>query len=372
MEMSSINSFQQGTVKTGETGEKADHEAKLTFQRCDETGSVMGSQMGPIMALPSEIMLRIVENMSTATRNSFMATNKEIHRLIVSYQCSISKARVSTFTLPPLGNILSSSNHIRLILPKNSFSMLSELEFRDARIDFMLREFPEIFRIASPPWLPSLTLQQQIRLTTMLKRAFYQCDRIADIAADRPSRAIPLAYNGPTLDGFVMYSPYPSPRYSPIPGGDLHRQYACLRPSARSTQIEYIKSLSLEDVAGIFMLVDMLGEGLMCPCMANSPLRPERKTILEECVLRHGSWFVWSRLGRDSNLREVSAQIISIGSTEMNLWESGDATILIGLKMTLMTRLRKFVGGRSGGELAANISKALAKLVIGEDKQSKE
>ncbi|KAI0449315.1 hypothetical protein F5B21DRAFT_509287 [Xylaria acuta] len=321
----------------------------------------MASQHRSIGELPGDIVLHVVEHMDTNMRERFMATNKGVAKLIESYEHTISKFRATTFTLPPLGNVLSSSTDERHVLPKNTFSMVRELELRDNRIDRLIKERPTVFDLISPPWLPCLTPRQQLRLVPILKRALCQCDRIADIAANVSYPSIPPEYYHAIWDGvYGLSSALSSTTEAEFKFNPL------TRPNARPKQIEYIQSLSLDDVAGIFILVNMIGYGLTCFC-SNSAY--ERKTVIEECVLRHGTWFVWSRLLGDPDMLELTGCIISAGRAELRLWEAGAIDGPPGLKMTLMGCFNEMVGGGSRDEIAGNIEKTLKKLVIGDEKE---
>ncbi|TRX98700.1 hypothetical protein FHL15_000042 [Xylaria flabelliformis] len=310
--------------------------------------------------MPSDIILHVVEQMDTETRENFLATNNGIRRLIESYEHSISKNRATTFTLPPLGNVLSSSASERRLLRKNTFAMVREIELRDNRIDRLIRECPRIFCLSAPPWLPCLTVQQQARLWLILKRALYQCDRIADIAANISDPQIPPEYYHAITDRVYEW---PS-ALSSITEAEFEFN-PLTRPNARPKQIEYIESLPLEDIAGIFILVNMLGYGLTCIC---SDTGYERKTIIEECVLRHGTWFVWSRLRGDQSMQELAGCIISAGMAELKQWETGAIYGPPGLKMRLTRRFNELAGGATSDEVILNIEKLLEKLVVGDDK----
>ncbi|KAI1744058.1 hypothetical protein F4680DRAFT_280499 [Xylaria scruposa] len=310
--------------------------------------------------MPSDIILLIVEQMDTDTRNSFMATNKGIRMLIETYEHSISKNRAASFTLPPLGNVLSSSAVVRRVLPKNTFAMVRELELRDNRMDRLIRECPRIFCLEAPPWLPCLTARQQARLRLILKRALYQCDRIADIPSNMSDPPIPPEYYHAIKDRVYEW---PVALSSDLIGDFKFNPLT--RPNARPKQIEYIESLPLEDIAGIFILINMLGYGLTCIC---SDTGFERKTIIEECVLRHGTWFVWSRLLGDQRMQELAGCVISAGMVELKRWEAGAFYDPPGLRMRLTRCFNELVGGATGDEVTLNVEKALEKLVIGDEK----
>ncbi len=235
--------------------------------------------------------------------------------------------------------------------------MIHELELRDRRIDRLIKECPKIFCTASPPWLPPLTVLGQTRLVPILERALHQCDRIADIAAKESP--IPVENYRSILDGV-----YELP--SALLSAELSKFNPLANPNARPKQIEYIRSLSLEDIAGLFILVNMLGYGLMLSYPISSTSY-ERKTVIEECILRHGTWFVWARLLGGPGMLELAGYIISAGRAELRQWESGALNGPDGLKMTLMGRFRELLGGGPRGEFTDKIVDTLEKLVLGDE-----
>ncbi|GAW12046.1 hypothetical protein ANO14919_014010 [Xylariales sp. No.14919] len=241
--------------------------------------------------------------------------------------------------------------------------MVLELELRESRISRLIDECPKVFAMASPPWLPSLTAMQQTRLRPVLERALYQCDCIADIAANGSCPPIPSKYYHAILDGV-----YELPS-ALLPTADEISEFNPLaNRKARPKQVEYIKSLSLEEIAGMFILVSMIGYGLMCS-YPNSSTAYERKTVIEECILRHGTWFVWARLLGGSGMQELAGYIISAGRAELRQWEAGALDGPPGLKMTLMGHFRALLRGGTGEELSDKIAKTLRKLVLGDEKE---
>ncbi|KAI0106232.1 hypothetical protein GGR51DRAFT_176406 [Nemania sp. FL0031] len=326
----------------------------------------MESQHPSIMEMPDEVILCIVEQMDTITRKCFMATNKGTSALIESYEHSIAKRRAASFTIPPLRNILSSSTEERFVLSTDTFSGIIELELRESRIDRLLQECPQFFCLPSPPWLPSLTPKYQARVEIIFKRALQQCDRIADIAANEPSVRIPVEYYHAILDEVYRF-----PTALTSPHDDLYKFNPLTRPDARLRQIEYIQSLPLDDIAGIFLLVESIGYGLMYNTNKSLGVssRYERKTVIEECVLRHGTWFAWSRILGGPDLQELASCIISAGRAEAAHWESGDIDGLHGLKMTLISQFAKLVGSDIiEGKSNVNMENAILQIVFQGDK----
>ncbi|KAJ2987559.1 hypothetical protein NUW58_g4439 [Xylaria curta] len=294
-------------------------------------------------AAPNEIILQIVEHMDTETRKRFMATNKGISKLIEAHERSISSHRMDNFILAPLKSILSSHDNDRHILQENTFAMVQELELRDRRIDHILREYPDIFCLSMPPWLPYLNPEQQARLLLILKRALYQCDRISDIAVNVPGQP-----NSQVVSSYLAdYDCKPDP---------------FINGSVRLQQVKYIMSLSLEDIAGLFMLLSMVGFGFTHCCIHSF----ECKTVFEESTLRHGTWFLWAQLRGGPGLQELAPCILSASRKELHDWEAGVSSEPPGLKMTVVRRFRELAHAKAPG-VPFDWVPILKKVVIGDD-----
>ncbi|KAI0525791.1 hypothetical protein F5B22DRAFT_587787 [Xylaria bambusicola] len=327
----------------------------------DRSAAMMGFQGQVIENVPNEIVLQIVEYMDSWTCLRFMKASKKSYMLIEAHEHSISKGRAAAFTLPPLGKALSSRTDQRDVISKDTFAMTRELELRELRSDLLVGECPSIFCLVSPPWFPPLPPSARSRLEPVLKRALHQCDRIADIAANE-SPLPPQCYHAlleevDELSSSTLYSSDES--LNPL-----------ANPKARPKQIEYIRSLLLEDVAGLYMLVNLIGYGMMA-CYQFSTPSMEVKTTIEECVLRHGTWFVWACLRSELSLASC---MIDAGRVELRQWESGALKGPDGLKMTLTGRFRELLGGATGPEFSEKVEETLGKLIevgVNKDKAGK-
>ncbi|KAI0815973.1 hypothetical protein GGR55DRAFT_373071 [Xylaria sp. FL0064] len=315
-----------------------------------------------IQALPNEIVLRIVEYMDGATRSCFMATSKGVSALMKYHETSICKNCIATFILSPLGDVLSSSTDERHILPRNTFSMLRELELRDRRINHILQDCANRFYFFSPLYFPPLTPIEQARLALILKRAMHQCDRIVDIAAGEPPTP-------PEYYRCVSEGPYELPSALLSPGDKISMHNPLANPRARPKQIEYIQSLPLEDLMGLYILL------LTVECCKLSCPYPftwsanEWMTIMNECVLRHGSWFLWRFLPGDGYASEWSTNMMAVCHVELEQWELGAISEPAGLKMTLIGRLRDLLGGGNGETFFKRIYLTINKILLnGEEK----
>ncbi|KAH9886788.1 hypothetical protein F4778DRAFT_439002 [Xylariomycetidae sp. FL2044] len=284
------------------------------------------------MELPKEIIIEIAEQMDMPTLISFMATSKKVKTLIKTFEHSIARSRASTFLLPPAGNVLSSSGPERYMFPKDTFKSVLELELRDKRINFLVDQTSAYLDITSPPNVGPLSVAQQRRLAPFIKRALWQCDAIADIAASAPCEAIPVEYYDLMHLGLWRH-----------PTSDLTEHFRNMDPftsrRARPVQIQYIQSLPREDVSMLLFLITLTSSGYVRAKLKSSdPALYERITVFEECVLRHGSWFLWSHLHGGDAMKEMVAHMHMAGMAELTYWETGYEDALPGLKMTLIER----------------------------------
>ncbi|KAK8089057.1 hypothetical protein PG997_004018 [Apiospora hydei] len=176
------------------------------------------------------------------------------------------------------------------------------------------------------PLLGPLTRRQQARLLELMRASLCHCDHIADIAA------------------------------------------ACSDPrtpaQTRTAQIDYVASLSTEQLAALFYTVDMAGFGFVRARKyeAEDPLVWEKITVFEECLLRHGSWFLWAHLqGGQAN---HAAQLIEAGLKELTDWETGKEGMLPGLRMSLVDAYRARLEDAHDVDLEASLRERVRRLVM--------
>ncbi|KAI0430428.1 hypothetical protein F5Y09DRAFT_307792 [Xylaria sp. FL1042] len=243
--------------------------------------------------------------------------------------------------------------------------MLDEVERRDRRISHLIHDCASRFYLFSPSWFPPLTPIEQARLGRILKRAMHQCDRIVDIAASEPPT--PSEYYRCISDG-----PYELPSALLSPGDKVSKHNPLANPKARPKQIEYIQSLSLEDITELYILVNTVENHKL-----TFPFRPvwtgnEYRTVIDECVLRHGTWFLWRFLPECGYYEaDWSTNIISLAKLEMQHWELGSFSEPAGLKMTLIGRFRDLLGGGHGDVLLKKIMLAVKETLLGVEEKGK-
>lgn len=228
-----------------------------------------------------------------------------------------------------MGDILCSRGPGSRILAANTFDAILELDLRQEQIrDALGRDF---LSTGSPPLLGPLTARQQERLVELMRASLCHCDHIADIAA------------GGSQDG------------SPD---------ACSQ--TRRAQIEYMGSLSTNALAALFYTVDMAGFGFVRARKyeAEDPLVWEKITVFEECLLRHGSWFLWAHIQGGQGQASHATQLISAGMDELTDWETGKDGMLPGLRMSLVDAYRHRLEDANDVDLEASLRDRLRSLVM--------
>jgi hypothetical protein len=230
--------------------------------------------------------------------------------------------------LPPNANILSSDGVVRRTLKHETFEGIAELERRESRIHQVL--YSTYVNMAQPPFLQPLESAHQDNFAAIIKTALRHCDAMADLAANVPGAAIT------------------EQQYQTIATGGNNTRASreeisnlFLNFKVRPAQIEYIRRLSAEDLAGLYLTVMTLSAGFI---QANDWVRwdpnyPEQITVFEECVLRHGTWFLWTEITKAGGLTTQVAvlnRMLRAGFAELIDWETGKADMKPGLRMTLL------------------------------------
>lgn len=105
---------------------------------------------------------------------------QDVKALISGNERSIAAAKLKTFLLPPLGEILSSEDEARCrITGKHSFATLQEMELRERRMVSILDNSG--FLLTNDAKTMGLTDDSLRRLKAGLKRSLYMIDRLADL-----------------------------------------------------------------------------------------------------------------------------------------------------------------------------------------------
>ncbi|ETS86418.1 hypothetical protein PFICI_00246 [Pestalotiopsis fici W106-1] len=334
--------------------------------------------------LPAELVLNLVKHMDMATLLSFMITNKSNHSLVRSYEHSICKAKVEGISaLTTKRNFLSSSDVYREVCAPDTFPWVCELELRERRIADIISS--GYIDITSPPGLQPLTTVQQKRFIALLERSLRHCDAIADVAASMPD-ALPEYDYTLVSSGFWGHM-------ARLPASMRTRNPFTNTP-ARSAQIEYIKSLPVEDLAALYVTITAAGAGHVQdrPDVQADPSFSERLTVFEECVLRHGTWFFWAQVSaqakrkkwtnttsiavdddpqverklasRNLTLREMTGYMLIAGMSELIEWETGAEDVPPGLRMSLLDAAEDRFEDDEGRPPVYHLYKLVRKLVF--------
>lgn len=267
---------------------------------------------------------------------------QELHKLLKSYETSICQYRISRFALPPTGCVLSSGGVVRHTLKYETFEAIAEIERRESRIHHIL--YSSFVNMARPPFLEPLEGIHQENFADMIRRSLRHCDAMADLAANVPGAAIT------------------EQQYQTMATGGSNTRVSrdeiaalFLNFKVRPAQIEYIKQLPADDLAGLYLTVMALSAGFV---QANDWVRwdpnyPEQVTVFEECILRHGTWFLWTQVAHGEDVRAQAAvvnRMLRAGFAELIDWETGKADMEPGLRMSLlgaaMTKLTEIENAR--------------------------
>ncbi|KAH8196880.1 hypothetical protein TruAng_008962 [Truncatella angustata] len=321
-----------------------------------------------IPKVPGEVVVAIAEQMEVATLRNFMAANKSYRLLINTYRQSICKTKLGSFPLRPAGNALSSAGVKRQVCEPGTFPFIEELELRDIRVAKILNS--GYVDLSSPPGLDPLNPVQQRRFAAILERALWRCDAVADVAANVKDGRVPEHNYTLISSGYWNLA-------GSLPD-ELRQHDPFTNINARGAQIKYLNSLSLEDLAGLYLLIISISVGLIRdrPAIQGDPNFAERITVFEECTLRHGTWFLWPQVSNDTKnakarstdvtLREMTGHMLLAGFAELIGWETGVEDLPPGLRMSLLDAARKHFEDKETSAVL-QIWQVIRKLILGAD-----
>ncbi|KAI5859992.1 hypothetical protein GGS23DRAFT_257775 [Durotheca rogersii] len=312
---------------------------------------------------PPEVILAVVERMDIRSTRNLRATNRRMHKIISSYEYSICRARIASFTLPPAGDVLSSEYRLRRPLRYGTFEMVEELERRERQCDDVLGDAARFVNFTTPPGLGPLDLAQQARMRALLRQGLMRCNQLADIAANPPcAAAAPKWYR---LLGIGFYEDAMASRLSPSPSSSYYSPagFRDVDPytnyPARPLQRAYIRSLPLLDLAILYVCVNAMGLGYLSragAAVVTDPEVYERAMVFEECVLRHGTWFARAAVcgagsdgaeegegakAADARWKTMAQHIQDLGMVELENYEHGVEGTLPALKSGLLQRFKE-------------------------------
>ncbi|KAI0152132.1 hypothetical protein F4776DRAFT_13905 [Hypoxylon sp. NC0597] len=309
------------------------------------------------------LLLEVVERMDVKSTLKLMETSKSMYKLIRDYQFSISMAQVASFTMRPVGNVLSSEVFLRRCIQHGTFEMALEMERREARINDILSNSGYI-NFVTPLQLGPLNVTQQERLYDLLKEAMRHCDRIADIAANEPCQPIDRQW----------YMQFKKRRFEVfnMPLG-FRLKDPITNYEARPAQFEYINNLSAVDIVMISYLLVAMSDGFYLECkdwVDSDPVFYERQTVFRECVLRHGTWYTWSHTRGDESWKKMAYAIIRVALVELTSFEFGidpedEEDVPPSLQSVLMDRFNVLYPSENDGAWAPELFKVVRRIVKG-------
>lgn len=288
-----------------------------------------------ISTLPPELIVSLAEHLDAISLARLTCTNKRIRCLIQAYEHSICMTKFCDLAVfqdgdrrITDGHVLTSASIKRKACKTLTVPGIHELELRKHRFDEIVNG--GFVDLATPPGMGPLTPVQQRRFIHILRRALYHCDAVADVAAN-------------------IGAPLPDYDYTHVSGGiwslasglgletQDHDPFANIH--ARTAQIRYLESLSVEDLAGLYVSIMAFSSGHIRdrPALQADPNFAERITVFEECTLRHGTWFLWAQAFESkAMLRETTGHMLLAGFAELIGWETGDEHVAPGLRMSLL------------------------------------
>ncbi|KAJ0115983.1 hypothetical protein J7T55_004153 [Diaporthe amygdali] len=257
-----------------------------------------------------ELILDIADYCDRATLSTLMQTSKAVNALISQNERSIAIAKLKTFLLPPLGEILSSEDERRCrVTGKHSFATIQELDLRERRMGSILDNSG--FLLTDNAKTLGMTDDSLRKFKAGLKRALYITDRLADLET-RPEvqrvqhritrRLSLLQVGGDGVTGDVDEDA--TDKIDAFDQGVMlqHDAEAEAQHSAimvhRSLQFDTIHELATLDLAWLLTL----GEGAIKGCtryfekmFESDPTGTQYKVVaFKEELLRKGSFILWA------------------------------------------------------------------------------
>lgn len=205
--------------------------------------------------------------------------------------------------------------------------MVREIEIRECRIHDILTASAFV-NFACPLGMGPLTTSQQANLYGLLKKALYQCNVIADIAVNSQCRPIPESSYGRINSGH-----FKDALLAPM----LREQDPVTHPLVRPYQREYINQLSLEDVAVLFYLTKLFSLGYV---QYYQGYVPQRFDAFEDCVLQHGTWFLWCFAASKPLWKVMGESIVDIGMVGLRNYRDDEGNTVPSLKRALVDRFK--------------------------------
>ncbi|KUI67193.1 hypothetical protein VM1G_11457 [Cytospora mali] len=292
-----------------------------------------------------ELILDIAEHCDRKTLLSLLQTNKEIHALISDHEHSISAAKLKNFLIPPQSHLMTSKDEKRMmILNKNSFATVQELEMRERRMNSILNHGG--FLLTNSTKSLGLTTDSLDKLKAGLKRAMYIVDCLADVTVDPEilNLMVKMAHRVAAL------------RLDSL-GTESDEDIAALRDAESETQVEVTRAIRIKQskiITGLstldLALLLTLGEGAMVGWQrymakyASSDVRFYNKMdAFGELILRWGSFFLWGFVRGTGTLLSYINDSITVVAEHIWRYEMGFDQSDNGLSMAVYKELKERV-----------------------------
>lgn len=239
-----------------------------------------------------------------------MQTCKHINALISDNERSIATAKLKTFLLPPLGEVLSSEDERRCrITEKYSFPTIQEMDLRERRMNSILDNSGFLLTDDTKPL--GMACDSLARFKAGLKRSLYMTDRLADLETQpevqhiqsRITRRLSsLQVGGDSVGGAVNENDLDKIEAFDEDvmlqhDAEVEAQHSAVMVH-RNLQFEMIQQLATLDLAWLLTL----GEGAIKGCtryfenmFLSDPAGTQYKVVaFKEELLRKGSFILWA------------------------------------------------------------------------------
>ncbi|TLD22760.1 hypothetical protein PspLS_07677 [Pyricularia sp. CBS 133598] len=234
-----------------------------------------------------EIFLIVAEEAELPALSALMRTNSRVYAGILEYEQSICKTRMQRYMLPPSCDVVSTRTPEREVYPRFSLGTMGELDRRQKRIASIVND--NILSANS-----TISEECRSRYVAGLERALHICDHMLDLSN---------------------------------------------RDSERKAQVEYIKTLSIVDLAFLFEAAWMGSIGWARNRGTDATTDPDylhKMLAFEDLVLRQGSMFLWGLTqGSDKFYKHSTRQIEKVAA-EIHDWEFNNGPRLPSLRLAVI------------------------------------
>ncbi|KAK1962010.1 hypothetical protein LY78DRAFT_706102 [Colletotrichum sublineola] len=296
--------------------------------------------------LPAHLLLLVAEHAQFAGIQALRATCKGNRSILDRYEHAVTRLNAARYPCAPCNHILASDTREREVLPKGTFETLRELETRQRNIE-------EIVHGAYLAFWEEYDLRDVSKANTVranLKHALWQCSMIADLEThsilygdDVVPRRDPCVKS--LINQDIMLRDAPPPDGWHLALKEIHESN---RQDVRFRQIAHVRNLPAQELAGIVVLAHLISQGYIrsrAPRSGTSrPEIVEMGVCMAENTIRHGIFFLHSKISRDGDANHHAKLLLDDTYDEMRHWEAGDPSVLPGLTMNVVATLCEKIG----------------------------